>query len=243
MKVCSTRLPITKAKWIPQRFRQPLNAPDTAPRPPTPPPLPEQTEDSAWDPSSSIFVQPQPNIPDPAPAPGKSPCTSASHFIKTQIGQWLLDARLLKKRLDVRIQGTRVVLFHNGRYEGACGRITLDTIPATTEAAIRVLVGYERTKANLRPRFLIPETSTETPHLILAQNARPIVQAFGERVVIIGPDVYGNSDLVGNYGLVLRTQYMLPADQACVQVCSNEPAEGRASYFVDTSLCRSRPDN
>ena len=166
------------------------------------------------------------------------------HFLTTETcsGQWLLDARLLNKRLDIRIKGTTTTLFSNGRYEGQCGHIVLDAVPISTEAPVKIRIGFEQTKANFRPRYLIPEVTTETPQYISASTARPIVQAPGERVVIIGPDIYGNSDLVGSFGLVICTPYAFPMDQACVQVCPPGPNVGCASYFVETSLCRSRPD-
>src|SRR6266487_3913977 len=105
------------------------------------------------------------------------------------VGQWLLDKRLLKKRLDVHIKGTSTTLFYNGCYENHCGHVLLDAVPVSTEASVRVKISFEQMKANIRVRYLIPETTNETPGFVSASQARPIVHAYGERVVIIGPDV------------------------------------------------------
>src|SRR5690242_5773428 len=99
------------------------------------------------------------------------------------IGQWLLDKWLLKKQLDVRIKGTSATLFYNGRYENQCGHVLLDAVPLSTEASVRVKVGFEQMNANIRVCYLIPKTTNETPRIISASQACPIMQAYGERVV------------------------------------------------------------
>ena len=97
-------------------------------------------------------------------------------------------------------------------------------------------------KVSLHPCYLIPKTTTEKPQFISASAACPIRQTIDERVIIIGPDIYRDSDLVGSFDLVICMPYTLPTNQACMQVCLPGPNVGHASYFMDTLLCCSHPD-
>jgi len=140
----------------------------------------------------------------------------------------------------VRIKGTKDTLFHNGVYEDQCGYLTLSSEPSNVNASVIVMVGYRRNKIKLKPIYLIPLTTTETPGVVPQNAARPVVSCIGERVVIIGPDLFGNSELVGNYGLIVDSGYRLEPTHAIVQVCdSASPKVGYAACFDESSLCRS----
>jgi hypothetical protein len=174
-----------------------------------------------------------------------SSCIKAFHPTQIHIGQWLLDARLLNIPLDVRIRGTTALQFHQGRYENHCGRLMLNAVPANNEASVKMKIGLVKTNVYMRPRYLFPEITTETtqmPGYVSASPIQRIVHVFGERVVIIGPDIYGTSDYVGSYGFISYSGYQLPVDQACVRFSSPGQYVGQGSYFMETSLCRSRVD-
>jgi hypothetical protein len=58
-------------------------------------------------------------------------------------GTWLLDARLLYRKIDVRIQGTRCPMWQNGRYKDQLGFTVLTEQLQTVESPVVVKVGYE----------------------------------------------------------------------------------------------------
>jgi hypothetical protein len=131
-------------------------------------------------------------------------------------------------------------MFHNGVYEGECGYFTLTSRPANVNASVPVMVGFRRSKIKLKPVYLVPQTTTETPGVVSPDAARPVVSCIGERVVIIGPDLSGNSLLVGNYGLIVNSGHVLEPTHALVQVCDTASLHvGYASFFDESSLCRS----
>jgi hypothetical protein len=138
----------------------------------------------------------------------------------------------------VRIKGTKETLFHNGIYEGQCGYLTLESTPANVNASVAVRVGYRRSKIKLKPIYLTPQTTTETPGVVPADAARPIVSCIGERVVIIGPDLSGNLGFVGRYAVVVDRGYRLKPTEASLQMYDTS-YPGFVACFDETSLCRS----
>jgi hypothetical protein len=157
----------------------------------------------------------------------------------SSLGEWLLDMRLLRKRLDVRIEGTTTTLSYYGRYEGQCGYTVLTKTPSDVNVTVPVKVGFTESRIFLPLHHLSPQRTTERPGFVPAKAAHPIVSAVGERVVIIGVDLEGNSELVGNYALVIHCPWQLASGQACVQVSSRGSFWGRFGYFDQMSLCRS----
>jgi hypothetical protein len=151
----------------------------------------------------------------------------------------LLDSRLLCRKLDICIKGTQSTLFHNGRYENHCGFIVLKKVPIDVNSSVMVKIGYTQSQKQFQPRYLIPQITTENPPVITREAATPLVLAVGCRVVIIGADLYGNSDLVGCYGCIVNSGYALPVNQAFLLVVSQGPWYGRGFYFHQSSLCRS----
>lgn len=152
------------------------------------------------------------------------------------LGQWMLDPRLTGKKLDVRIQGTRVTLFHNGHYENKCGFVVLKRVPTDVNDSVVVRIGFEQTQRPFLLRYLVPERTTERPGFVQAAVAKPIIQDFGERVVIIGPYLNGSSDTVGSFGTIYSSYFPLQPGHVLVMVHSNPPAY---LYFDEDSICRS----
>ena len=156
------------------------------------------------------------------------------------VGKWLLDSRLLNKRLDVRIRGTTKTLFHNGRYENQCGFTVLTQVPSSANESVTVKLGYEQTKRKFQLCYLFPETTTEIPKVVGPDAARPVLSSVGERVVIIGPFLGGPSDMIGNYALIEDAMdSSMESNLGLARVCSSGKWSGIACYFPGTSLCRS----
>ena len=160
--------------------------------------------------------------------------------VRVVVGKWLLDSRLLNKRLDIRIRGTKKTLFHNGRYENQCGFTVLTQVPSSVNESVTVKLGYEQTKRKFQLCYLFPEMTTEIPRVVGPEAASPVVSSIGQRVVIIGPFLGGPSDMVGNYALIEDSMdSSMKSDLGLARVCSAGEWTGVASYFPDTSLCRS----
>jgi len=153
------------------------------------------------------------------------------------IGEWLLDSRLVGKQLDVRVVGTSRMLFHNGRYEKQCGFFKLKEVLTKVENSITVRIGFAQSRVKIPPRYLQPLLMTERPGFVSAELAEPIVKAMGQRVVIIGADVQGNREWIGEYGFILGSEYILPPTMASVQVI--KAGAQCFAYFDASSLCRS----
>jgi hypothetical protein len=159
-------------------------------------------------------------------------------YLQSSVGEWLLNERLLHKKIDVRINGTRKDLFHNGLHENKTGFVVLDTVPSGVDKSVNVKLGYEQSNWRFPLRYLVPETTTENPPFVPPKSARPIISTPGLRVVVIGADLSGNSSLVGSYGLLIDPGFALMPGQACVYLSSGE-LSGHGAYFEEKSLCRS----
>jgi hypothetical protein len=153
-------------------------------------------------------------------------------------GSWLIDQRLLYKRLDVRIRDTIDPPFHKGRYEGHSGFTVLMKRPSDVAASNIVKMGFSENRLLFQIRHLVPETTTERPGFVTHEAAISITSAFNTRVVIIGPDLAGDTSRIGTYGYIVQCPYDLELDQACVQDLWNHVA-----YFHKDSLCRSHSEN
>jgi hypothetical protein len=135
--------------------------------------------------------------------------------------------------------GTAKSLFRNGRYENQCGFLVLTNKVKSTNDSVTVKVGYEESRLTFPVRYLFPETTTERINVgrsdLMTQS---VVSTPGERVVIIGPDAEGSSDLIGNYAIVLQSLYQLLPGQVFLSVISG-PSYGQGRYFFVDSICRS----
>lgn len=149
-------------------------------------------------------------------------------------GTWLLDPRLTMKRLDVRIQGTTNPAFHKGRYEGQAGFTVVTKPPPDVAASTIVKLGYSENRLAFQLRHLLPETTTERAGFVTSEAAIPITSVVKTRVVIIGPDLSGDTSWIGMYGFVTACPYPLESGQALVR-----DLVGRHAYFHRDSLCRS----
>lgn len=157
-------------------------------------------------------------------------------------GEWLLDSRLVGKKLDVRILGTTQTSLHRGRYKNNCGFIILQGVPANVNSSTTVRVGFAESQRSFPIKYLYPQTTTERPPFVADRDVGPITSKIGQRVVIIGPDVQKNGELVGNYGHIVFSGYVLPVGLALVQVCGSGNLNGKWGYFNEESLCRSHQE-
>ena len=168
---------------------------------------------------------------------------SLSVFNALHSGEWLLDSRLMHKKLDIRIRGTRVTRCHNARYENECGFVIPDKKFTSVDDSIVVKVGYNQSRLYFPLRHIYPEVTTERPNFIARSVAIPVARAIGERVVIIGADLEGKMDLLGNYALVIHCIWALDSDQVCLQVLMPRQSDPCVRYFPEKSLCRSHVDD
>ena len=249
---CSTSLPLPKARWIPSRHRRATRNDHSLPKRTTPTPttpLPVGFEDtgSAFPPGSGDFpscpvtspadeVIPEVSSPAQTPAHGEwlrvALPIDVTHWLHS--GTWLLDPRLVGKKLDVRIQGTTDPPFQGGKFEGRLGFTVLTKSPRNVMDSNIVKLGYSENRLLFQAQHLVPETTTERDPFVNREAAVSIASVVGMRVVIIGPDLEGNSSWIGDYGFVVECPYPLQPDQACVQ-----DLRSFYHYFSTTSLCRS----
>jgi hypothetical protein len=158
------------------------------------------------------------------------------------LGEWLLDLRLVGKKLDVRIMGTTQTSFHKGRYENHCGFINLKEVPANVYSSTTMRIGVSETRQLFCIGYLYPQTTTDRPPFVVGNTVGPITSKIGQRVVIIGPDIQNNPELIGNYGHVIVSGYDLPIGLAFMQVSSPGNFHGKWGYFNEKSVCRSHQE-
>ena len=125
-------------------------------------------------------------------------------------GEWLLNPQLMNKRLDVRIYGTTNPLWRNGRYENTIGFVVLRMPVKSVNDSILVMMGYTQRQVYFHAHHLSPEITTEQkgPSLQFMVPANPIVSVPGTTVVIIGANLMGNSDYIGEYAIIIRSPIM-----------------------------------
>ncbi len=150
----------------------------------------------------------------------------------------MLDQRLVGKRLDIRIKGTVKALYHNGKWEDQCGYLVLQKTPVNEKDMILVKMGYSESQIRFTRCYLFPQMTTERPGFVDAKAARPVISSIGQRVVIIGPDAYGNSDRVGEYACIVHCPYNIPSHQALVMISFGQ-FFGEYRYYNESCLCRS----
>jgi hypothetical protein len=155
----------------------------------------------------------------------------------------LLDARLLNKKLDVRIRGTTEKLYHRGVYEGREGFIVPDRVFSNVEDTVQVQIGYAQSRRPFPLKYLVPHMTTQREMFVSPAAARPVISTIGERVVIIGADLNGARDAVGFYAQVINCSYPLPPNHGLVWITSHGASYGQYRYFSEDSLCRSQTDD
>lgn len=157
-------------------------------------------------------------------------------------GKWLLDPRLLFKKLDVRVQGTTLSHppWQGGKFEGQLGWVILTKMIQSAEESTFVKTGFAQNRAPLLIRHLVPERSTEVPTYWPNTDASTSVFSKpGSRVVVIGPDFSECTDYVGAYALVTHCPTPLPPNCGLVQIASPGPNWGKYIYLDINSVCRS----
>lgn len=207
----------------------------------------EVEEGGAWDPKSRT-----PLTGDQPPSPPKDttskwpPELEIGYRLTGVSGQWLLDNRLVMRKLDVRIQGTRSTNppWQNGKFEGQLGFVVLTEPAQSLNSSTIVKTGFAQNRALLQIRHLIPETSTERPTFKFMNSAQgpdiyPILSVPGSRVVIIGPDCNDSRDYIGDYAVVAASPYPLRAGEGLVQIATPGRTWGHHVYVPGGSVCRS----
>lgn len=152
----------------------------------------------------------------------------------------MLDSRLVGKKLDVRVMGTASI--YKGRYENQCGFITMTETPADLYASTTVRIGFEESRRSFPIGYLHPQTTTERPPFVVAKDAVALTSQLGQRVVIIGPDIEGSTQLIGQYCYIVHSGHSLPVGLALVERCiSGDDGKCSWGYFNEGSICRSHP--
>ena len=166
---------------------------------------------------------------------------SCHHNNCLHLGEWLINPRFVSKQLDVRIVGTTDPPWLNGRYERQIGYIVAKKPITSADSSIPVWVGYSHGRIWFRAHHLEPVMTTEIPSPLSDDlgPSLPLIDVLGARVVIIGIDLLGSSEFVGEYGLIISCPYSLGHNQACVQIMNGGNHAGRIGYFHSESLCRS----
>ena|ERR1700738_844077 len=161
-------------------------------------------------------------------------------MLTNNLGSWLLDHRLVGKRLDVRI--SRTGDFHKGKYEGKMGFVVLKSTPTTISDSVEVRVGHDESRRHFRLHHLTPERTMEIPYPEYMKKdpgmSPPVISTPGTRVIVIGADSHGNTDFVGNFGTTLASPY---PQFACVLLSQTWPPtySNMPGFFPPDSLCRS----
>ena len=105
--------------------------------------------------------------------------------------------------------------------------------------SVLVKMGYTQSRVYFPLCHLVPLHTTERPGIVSWSQAQPIISVPGQRVVIIGADLEGKEELVGQYAFIIASYYQLHDGHACIQVSSRGPLGGQYGYFDVKSLCQS----
>jgi hypothetical protein len=162
-------------------------------------------------------------------------------YLFHSLGEWLLDARLLNKRLDVCIQGTKRTLYRNGRYKDACGFLVLEQTPSDVSTSIIVKIGFAEGRLHFPVWHIFPLTTMERPQpsQIRPNDVKPIISSPRKWVVIIGLDLDGKADFIGCCGLIAECDLELGRGQAYIYIIVPGSIDGQYGYFYESSLCQS----
>ncbi len=139
-------------------------------------------------------------------------------------GSWLLDQRLMHRKLEVEVSGTKSLdCFRNGQLEG-CKGYTVVTTPIRRQRSADIFVKIDSVDSTpmtrIPIRYLWPKNSTFPPAC---------------RVVVRGATIDGNETHIGEYGVVYNSTYELTYNVRCIYILPSGPFE----YFDTISLCSS----
>jgi hypothetical protein len=137
-------------------------------------------------------------------------------------------------------------MWRNGRYEDQLGFTVLTEKLHTVESPVLVKIGYEQKQISFQAQHLRPEKTTQEPLPSSIQPPaipRSISSVVGMRVIVIGPDLNGLLDYVGDYAIIAECRWPLEHDQPCTYIASTGPWWGACVYFNLHSLCCSMTDN
>jgi hypothetical protein len=128
-------------------------------------------------------------------------------------------------------------MFRNGRYENRRGFLVL-TKGLKLDDSVLVKIGYEESRLTFPLCYIHPEMTTERPMIVSPDAAQQVISVPGERVVIIGPDITGDSNAIGCQAIIVNCPYDLLPGQACVGIITSH-LHGQYRYVHEDSLCRS----
>ncbi len=117
---------------------------------------------------------------------------------------------------------------HRGRYETKMGAIIVDQVFTDVEKSVTVLLGDERMRLVFRLKYL--------------ERAEPI-EAY-DNVLIMGPDLGGHIDAVGEIGYRMMDPPGMDFDRFVVGFPPEHRLCGQLRYFSDSSnVYRSGPSS
>jgi hypothetical protein len=139
------------------------------------------------------------------------------------------------------VTGTKTPPWQNARYENNIGTVELKKPLKTVGDSVAVKIGYTQGRVFFRVFHLLPEHTTLQPGPFpeLTSPVSRLASSPGLRVVIIGADLVGNSECIGQYAFIICCPYRLEEWQACVQVAVGQSHSGHIGYYTEASLCRS----
>ncbi|KAF9455557.1 hypothetical protein BDZ94DRAFT_1363702 [Collybia nuda] len=159
-------------------------------------------------------------------------------------GAWLMDKCLLNRRLDIKITGTNHgSMVYGGRYENHTGFTVLTRVHLTPRTSITVKLGPNQSKMKFELQYIEPLVSNihPTSH-IKPPCAGSIVREVGRRVVIIGPDYYGNDGHIGKYAIVGPNHPNYPAPDNMAPLCIVTGDKTEWGYYYENDLYSSDID-
>ncbi|KAF4565739.1 hypothetical protein EYR36_002317 [Pleurotus pulmonarius] len=135
-------------------------------------------------------------------------------------GRWLLDARLMHKKLEIVIRGTRSgTWFRGGIYEGKQGYLVVTDKVKNVRADIFVRVDS-----------VVSSPWTRIPIRYVWPNGSSF--RVSTRVVVTGPSIDGRDNCVGSYGTVLNCEYAIREDVRMIRYA--HPARRRNGWDMFT---------
>ena len=167
--------------------------------------------------------------------------TDATLFNSKDLGEWLLDPQLDNKCLYVVIQGTKEgIYYRGGKYEGCRGMLVLNHPWKGLDCSAMVKLGIMVTQVKFPLKYILPEMTTEREGAVKASDAQLIHTVLGQRMVVIGPDLSGNTSFIGCYGCVSSCQYPLQPHDALILLY--HPVS-QFAYFHQKNICHSHHES
>lgn len=128
--------------------------------------------------------------------------------------------------------------YQNGRYENQVGFLVLTQTPITVQTLAVVKMGTNQSKIKFEVQYIDPLHHNTWPcQSVQPSTPGPIIKENGRCVIIIGPDIYGRSTEIGNYGIVYASP-QLPEDIGFVYFFFKKEAS-RYGYYQADSICGS----